>query len=104
MEVKDVFGLELTEGATVVAHLAYLNALRECEVIKVNKCFVIVKDKETLVSHRVRPQNIMRLWNEDSVDDLQYTVEKLHALEDCGVDNWVGYGDAMGYMNGEEVY
>ena len=46
----------------------------------------------------------MRLWNEDSVDDLQYSVEKLHALEDCGVDNWVGYGDAMGYMNGEEVY
>lgn len=39
MEIKDVFGLELTEGATVVAHLAYLNALRECEVVKVKKMF-----------------------------------------------------------------
>ena len=101
MEIKDAFGLELTEGATVVAYLTGLNAIRECEVVKINKCFVTVKDKKTECKHRVQPKNIMRLFNEDSVEDLQYSVEKLHALEDNGVDNWGGYGDAMAYMNGE---
>lgn len=104
MEVKDAFGTELFEGAVVIAHITFNNALKECVVLKVNKCFVIVKDKKTGDKRRVQPKNIMRLFNEDSIEDLQYSVEKLHALEDCGVDNWECYGDAMAYMNGEEIY
>ena len=47
---------------------------------------------------------ILEVLNEakDEIEELQEDSKKLNALEDWGVDNWSGYGEALSSMSDEE--
>lgn len=42
------------------------------------------------------------IYFDDLHHDWQFKLRKLEALEEAGVDNWEGYGDAMRTLNTEE--
>ncbi len=53
------------------------------------------------VTYSLPEREKMVLVPESEYEEIKTRVEKLYALEACGVDNWVGYSDAMTYIEGE---